>query len=139
MTQRSNPALSKTCKPEKLSKAALLNRTSAQRIPSRPGALCSNEGRIHLRRPSCHFHFSLATRRRTIHSGLPVIRQQSAPSAPMVPPAEWFSRSESLLDRSLLCQYYPSLVANHGTRNRADRLSLCHSSQAWQRRHGRGV
>src|ERR1700704_6774554 len=51
---------------EKPSKAALLNRTSAQRIPSRPGALCSNKGRIHLRRPSCHFHFSLATKRRTI-------------------------------------------------------------------------
>jgi len=30
---------------------------------------CSNEGRIHLRRPTCHSHFSLATRRRTIHSG----------------------------------------------------------------------
>ena len=38
MTQRSNPALLETCKPEKPSKAALLNRTSAQRIPSRPGA-----------------------------------------------------------------------------------------------------
>jgi hypothetical protein len=45
-----------------------LNRTSAQRIPSRPGALCSNKGRIHLRRPSC-LSFSLATTRRTIHSG----------------------------------------------------------------------
>jgi hypothetical protein len=44
-------------KPEKPSKAALLNRTSAQRIPSRPGALCSNEGRIHLRRPSCQLSF----------------------------------------------------------------------------------
>ena len=31
----------------------------------------ANEGRIHLRRPICHSHFSLATRRRTIHSGLP--------------------------------------------------------------------
>ena len=27
--------------------------------------------RIHLRRPSCHLHFSLAARRRTIHSGWP--------------------------------------------------------------------
>ena len=69
--QRSHPALSKTCNPEKSSKTALLNRKRAQRIPSWPGALCSNKGRIHLRRPTCHFHFSLATRRRTIPSGLP--------------------------------------------------------------------
>src|SRR5713101_3624948 len=34
----------------------------------------ANKGRIHLRRPTCHSHFSLATRRRTIHSGLRVIR-----------------------------------------------------------------
>ena len=26
-----------------------------------------HKGRIHLRRPSCHLHFSLAARRRTIH------------------------------------------------------------------------
>jgi hypothetical protein len=32
--------------------------------------LCApTKGRIHLRRPSCRFHFSLATRRRTIHIG----------------------------------------------------------------------
>ena len=36
-----------------------------QRIPSWPGALCSNKGRIHSRRPTCHSHFSLATNRRT--------------------------------------------------------------------------
>ena len=29
----------------------------------------SNEGRIHLRRPFCHFHFPLAAKRRTIHAG----------------------------------------------------------------------
>src|SRR5271170_3603155 len=30
----------------------------------------SNKGRIHSRRPTRHSHFSLAIRRRTIHSGL---------------------------------------------------------------------
>jgi hypothetical protein len=29
---------------------------------------CSNKGHLHLRRPTCHSHISLATRRRTIHS-----------------------------------------------------------------------
>ena len=38
----------------------------------------SNKGRIHLRRPTRQSHFSLATRRRTIHSGWTVIRQRSA-------------------------------------------------------------
>jgi hypothetical protein len=36
---------------------------------------CFNEGRIHLRRPTCHSHFSLATRWRTIHSGWPTTRE----------------------------------------------------------------
>jgi hypothetical protein len=49
----------------------------AQRIPSWPGVVHSIEGRIHLRRPTRHSHFSLATRRRTIHSGMPVIVQES--------------------------------------------------------------
>jgi hypothetical protein len=31
---------------------------------------CSNKGRMHLCRPTRHSHFSLATRRRIIHSGL---------------------------------------------------------------------
>jgi integrase len=38
-------------------------------IPSWPGVINSNKGRIHLRRPTCHAHFLLATERRTIHSG----------------------------------------------------------------------
>ena len=42
-------------------------RNRAQRIPSWPGETLSNKGRIHLRRPNCHLHFSLAERRRTIH------------------------------------------------------------------------
>src|SRR5260370_22063171 len=53
------PGALETCKQEKPFKAASLSRTRTQRIPSRPGALCSNEGRIHLRRPTCHPHFSL--------------------------------------------------------------------------------
>jgi hypothetical protein len=36
----------------------------------------SNKGRIHLRRPNCHSHFSLATRRRTIHDEWPTTRSK---------------------------------------------------------------
>jgi len=36
----------------------------------------ANKGRIHSRRPTCHSHFSLATRR-TIHSGWRVIHPES--------------------------------------------------------------
>jgi hypothetical protein len=36
----------------------------------------SLKDRIHLRRPNRHSHFSLATRRRTIHSELPVNRPE---------------------------------------------------------------
>jgi hypothetical protein len=35
----------------------------------------SNKGRIHLRRPTCQFTFSLAAERRTIHSVWPVYGQ----------------------------------------------------------------
>jgi gluconate 2-dehydrogenase gamma chain len=35
-----------------------------------PGGSSSNQGRIHSRRPNRHSHFSLAAKRRTIHSGL---------------------------------------------------------------------
>src|SRR6202044_1952443 len=49
-------------------------RSAAHSILAR--SLGSNKGRIHLRRPTCHSHFSLAARRRTIHSGWP----QSDPS-----------------------------------------------------------
>jgi hypothetical protein len=53
-------------------------RNRARRIPSWPGETLSNKGRIHLRRPTCHFHFSLAERRRTIHllrpTGLVLLR-----------------------------------------------------------------
>src|SRR5271166_6540961 len=59
-----------TCNTEKPTKAALLSRTRAQRIPFRPGDSYSNKGRIHSRRPTRHSHFSLAIRRRTIHSVL---------------------------------------------------------------------
>jgi IS30 family transposase len=72
MAQRSIPALPKTCNRKQPTKAALLKRTRAQRIPFRPGDRYSNKGRIHSRRPTCHSHFSLAKRRRTIHSGLSI-------------------------------------------------------------------
>src|SRR5438105_14483512 len=71
------PGALKTRTRKKSSKTALLDRKRAQRFPSWPGALCSNKGRIHSRRPTCHPHFSLATKRRTIHSGWPVTRVQS--------------------------------------------------------------
>src|ERR1039457_1822193 len=51
MAQRSIPALSRTCNRKMPSKAALLKRTRAQRIPFRPGVRYSNQGRIHSRRP----------------------------------------------------------------------------------------
>src|ERR1022692_2759050 len=51
MAQRSIPALPKTCIRKMPSKAALLKRTRAQRIPFRPGVRYSNKGRIHSRRP----------------------------------------------------------------------------------------
>jgi hypothetical protein len=55
-------------------KTGLLMGKRAQRIPSWPGVINSNKGRIHLRRPTCHSHFSLVTKRRTIHSGSPTTR-----------------------------------------------------------------
>src|SRR6516164_1259453 len=51
MAQRSIPALPKPATGKCLSKAAILNRTRAQRIPFRPGDRYSNKGRIHSRRP----------------------------------------------------------------------------------------
>jgi hypothetical protein len=64
LTRRSRNLL--TGKPPK---AALLNRTSAQRIPSRPGASRSNEGRIHLRRPTCQLSFFACDKAADIHTG----------------------------------------------------------------------
>ena len=51
MAQRSIPALSKPATRKMPTKAALLKRTRAQRIPFRPGDRYSNKGRIHSRRP----------------------------------------------------------------------------------------
>jgi hypothetical protein len=45
--------------------------TRASGYPSRPGVSDSTKGRIHWRRPNSHPRFSLATLRRTIHSGKP--------------------------------------------------------------------
>src|SRR6185369_10948710 len=46
-----------------------------------PESLFSNEGRIHLRKPTPSFSFSLASRRRTIHSGCGVIQDLLGPKA----------------------------------------------------------
>src|SRR5207253_651431 len=62
--------------PETAPKAAHLNGNRAQRIPFWPGGSCSDKSRIHSRRPNLLFSlFSLATRRRTIHSGLLTTRE----------------------------------------------------------------
>jgi hypothetical protein len=76
MAQRSNPALSKPEKQSSLHTTEAVIEERAQRIPSRPGRIHSNKGRIHLRRPTCHHHFSLATKRRTIHLFWPTPRTQ---------------------------------------------------------------
>src|ERR1700756_980949 len=57
--------------PEEVFRDCVTNgeRSAAHSILAR--SYCSNEGRMHLRRPTCYFHFSLAGRRRTIHSVLP--------------------------------------------------------------------
>ena len=49
-------------------------RSAAHSILAR--SLGSNKGRIHLRRPTCHSHFSLAARRRTIHDGWSTTRPE---------------------------------------------------------------
>jgi len=46
----------------------------AQHIPSWPGVIHSNKGRIHLRRPTRDITFRLRQKRQTIHPGLPVSR-----------------------------------------------------------------
>src|ERR1700733_4656523 len=53
-------------------------RSAAHSILAR--SLGSNKGRIHLRRPTCHSHFSLAARRRTIHDGLSTIQPERSES-----------------------------------------------------------
>src|ERR1700752_4524062 len=55
--------------PEEVFRDCVTNgeRSAAHSILAR--SYCSNEGRIHLRRPTCPFHVSLEARRRTIHSG----------------------------------------------------------------------
>ena len=65
-----------TCHTEQPSEASKLVRTRAQRIPSRSRASAHKKtGYIYADQP-VHLHFSLATRRRTIHSVLPVTRPE---------------------------------------------------------------
>src|SRR6267143_5973801 len=52
MARRSNPALFTRTRKKSL-KTELLMGKRAQRIPSWPGVIHSNKGRIHLRRPTC--------------------------------------------------------------------------------------
>jgi len=63
-------------------------RKRAQRIPSCPGEIFPDEGRIHLRRPTRHPHFSLATRRRTIQllrrAYFELVPQELAQSSPYI-------------------------------------------------------
>ena len=68
------PGVLETCYTEQALEAVKLVRTRARRIPSSAQSNCSTRGRIHLRRPTCQLHFSLAARRRTIHSVLPSSR-----------------------------------------------------------------
>ena len=58
------------------------NESKAQSIVARS----SNQGRMHLRRPTCHFHFSLATKRRTIDSELPDTGHPNQPAVLPFPP-----------------------------------------------------
>jgi hypothetical protein len=68
------PGALETCHTEQPSEASKLVRTRAQRIPSRSRASAHKKtGYICADQP-VHLHFSLATRRRTIHSGLPTTR-----------------------------------------------------------------
>ena len=77
MAQRSNPALPKPELGRSLRDCLTKwERSAAHSILA--GSLGSNKGRIHLRRPTCHSHFSLATKRRTIHSELATHRSQNA-------------------------------------------------------------
>src|ERR1700691_1695742 len=66
------PGALQTCHSEQPSEASKLVRTRAQRIPSRSRALAHTKAGYICADPTARLHFSLATRRRTIHSVLPV-------------------------------------------------------------------
>jgi hypothetical protein len=60
----------------KVSKTENLNRTTAKRIPSRPGVVKHPNKAVYIRADlTCYSHFSLATRRRTIHTEKATCRQ----------------------------------------------------------------
>jgi hypothetical protein len=69
MAQRSNRHFLNLVSVEVL-RDRLANREDSGRNPSWPGVADSTKVRIHWRRPNCHFQFSLATLRRTIHSDI---------------------------------------------------------------------
>jgi hypothetical protein len=61
----------------KVSKTENLNWTRAKRIPSRPGVVKHPNKAEYIRADlTCYSHFSLATRRRTIHIEIPTSREQ---------------------------------------------------------------
>jgi hypothetical protein len=64
------PGALETCHRTTSSETVLLGRTRAQHIPSTAQSCGAHKDRIHLHRPTCHSHFSLATKRWTIRSGL---------------------------------------------------------------------
>ena len=67
MAKRSNPAFSKpVIRNEPRGCVISQDESAAHSIKCREQ--CSTRGRIHLRGPNCQLHFSLAARRRTIHS-----------------------------------------------------------------------
>jgi hypothetical protein len=77
------PGALETCHTEQPSEASKLVRTRAQRIPSRSRASAHKKtGYICADQP-VHLHFSLATRRRTIHSGLPTLGSVLVPQIPI--------------------------------------------------------
>ncbi len=77
MTQRSNPALSKPVNRKSPSKAALLNRTSAQRIPSRSGACAPIKAEYICADHPVNFHFRLRQSGGPYIPVCPVTHQQS--------------------------------------------------------------
>src|SRR5580692_11139359 len=78
------PGALETCHPEQPFEASKLVRTRAQRIPSRSRASAHTKTGYICADPTVYLHFSLATRRRTIHSGLPVLRPECRTSVAAV-------------------------------------------------------
>ena len=81
-----SPTLSKPDIGKGLFEAVQFMRTKASGYPSWPGVTDSTQGRIHWRRPTAVLRFSVATLRRTIHSGNAGGLNRSTQHSPEVPP-----------------------------------------------------